>query len=69
MKQTTIAGYINKNKQLNQGKTDMRGTDHCQWFYSMQCQEWVINTLLTEQIFGRGDAQGVKVANRIFFSD
>lgn len=36
---TTEIGYINKNNQRNQGKTNIRGTDHCQWFNSMECQK------------------------------
>lgn len=35
---TTDAGYMNRNNQVNKGKTNMRGTDHGQWFYQMECQ-------------------------------
>ncbi len=28
---------INKNNQRNNGKTQMQGTDHRQWFYEMEC--------------------------------
>jgi len=35
---TTDIGYVNKNNQLNQGKTSIRGSDHCQWFYKMKCK-------------------------------
>lgn len=34
---TTTTGFINKNQQKNNGKTNMRGTDHCQYFYKMEC--------------------------------
>lgn len=34
---TTITGYINKNNQRNNGKTDIPGTDYGQWFYDMEC--------------------------------
>lgn len=34
---STDAGYINKNNQINRGKTDERGTDNMQWFYDMEC--------------------------------
>lgn len=38
MKSTTTAGYINKNHQLNLGRTELQGTDHCQLFYKMKCK-------------------------------
>lgn len=34
---STILGYINRNNQRNNGKTSEPGTDHCQWFYEMEC--------------------------------
>ena len=34
---TTITGYINKNNQRNNGRTDIPGTDYGQWFYDMEC--------------------------------
>ena len=34
---TTITGYINKNNQRNNGRTDIPGTDYGQWFYNMVC--------------------------------
>lgn len=34
---STEAGYINKNRQKNLGKTDKPGTDFGQWFYNMEC--------------------------------
>ncbi len=36
---TTEIGYINRNNQRNNGKTDMPGTDFGQWFYDMECLE------------------------------
>lgn len=35
---TTEAGYVNRNNQINQGRTNEPGTDNGQWFYTMQCQ-------------------------------
>ena len=35
---TTDIGYVNKNGQINLGRTEERGTDHGQWFYKMECQ-------------------------------
>lgn len=34
---TTEVGYINKNNQRNNGRTDIPGTDFGQWFYDMEC--------------------------------
>ena len=34
---TTEKGYINKNRQKNNGKTNTLGTDYGQWFYEMEC--------------------------------
>ncbi len=34
---TTEIGYINKNNQRNNGRTDKAGTDFGQWFYAMEC--------------------------------
>lgn len=34
---TTEVGYINKNNQRNNGRTDKPGTDYGQWFYEMEC--------------------------------
>ena len=34
---STSAGYVNKNNQRNNGKTDKPGTDNNQMFYEMQC--------------------------------
>lgn len=36
---TTEVGYINKNNQRNNGRTDKPGTDFVQWFYEMECLE------------------------------
>ena len=36
---TTEVGYINKNNQRNNGRTDKPGTDFGQWFYEMECLE------------------------------
>lgn len=36
---STIPGYLNKNNQKNLGRTEEKGTDHGQWFYSMECQK------------------------------
>ena len=30
---STDTGYINKNNQRNNGKTELPGTDNMQWFY------------------------------------
>ena len=30
-------GYVNRNNQMNMGKTDEAGTDNMQWFYNMYC--------------------------------
>ncbi|MBF8983988.1 hypothetical protein IZY60_10590 [Lutibacter sp. B2] len=38
VKKTTEPGYLNKNNQMNLGRTDEPGTDHMQWFYSMECK-------------------------------
>jgi predicted Zn-ribbon and HTH transcriptional regulator len=34
---TTDTGYINKNNQMNNGKTNQRGSDNNQFFYEMKC--------------------------------
>lgn len=34
---TTEVGYINRNNQKNNGRTDIPGTDFGQWFYDMEC--------------------------------
>lgn len=34
---STDTGYINKNNQRNNGKTELPGTDNMQWFYQMEC--------------------------------
>lgn len=34
---STETGYINKNNQKNNGKTDIPGTGFGQWFYDMEC--------------------------------
>jgi hypothetical protein len=34
---TTIVGFINRNNQRNNGKTDMPGTDYYQYLYEMEC--------------------------------
>lgn len=34
---STETGYVNKNNQRNNGKTDVPGTDYGQWFYDMEC--------------------------------
>lgn len=36
-KKTTDVGYVNKNNQKNNGRTEQRGTDNNQWFYNMEC--------------------------------
>ena len=36
---TTEVGYINKNNQKNNGRTDIPRTDFGQWFYDMECLE------------------------------
>jgi len=37
MKNTTVAGYVNKNNQKNNGPTGQPGSDHMQYFYNMTC--------------------------------
>lgn len=34
---STELGYINRNNQLNKGRSNERGTDNNQWFYYMEC--------------------------------
>lgn len=34
---STITGFINRNDQRNNGKSNEIGTDHGQWFYKMEC--------------------------------
>ena len=34
---STTKGYVNKNNQRNNGKTNETGTDYGQWFYEMEC--------------------------------
>ena len=34
---STDTGYINKNNQRNNGKTELPGTNNMQWFYQMEC--------------------------------
>lgn len=34
---STAEGFVNTKNQKNLGKTDMKGTDHGQWFYQMEC--------------------------------
>ena len=36
-KGTTSVGYVNKNNQKNNGKTDLQGNDHGQAIYAMAC--------------------------------
>lgn len=36
-KEYTEQGFVNRNRQQNNGKTQMLGTDHQQWFYEMEC--------------------------------
>lgn len=38
MGKTTQPGYINKNNQMNIGRTDEPGSDYMQWFYLMECR-------------------------------
>ncbi len=35
---STATGYINRNNQVNLGKTDQHGTDYGQWLYRMRCE-------------------------------
>ena len=35
---STAVGYINRNNQINLGRTAERGTDHGQWLYRMRCE-------------------------------
>ena len=34
---STEAGFINRNDQRNNGRSNEKGTDHGQWFYHMEC--------------------------------
>ncbi len=36
---STETGYVNKNSQRNNGKTNKPGTGFGQWFYDMECLE------------------------------
>ena len=38
-KSSASQGYVNRNNQINMRRTNTPGTDHCQWFYQMKCQE------------------------------
>lgn len=33
----TEPGYVNRNNQRNNGRSDERGSDNKQWFYFMEC--------------------------------
>ena len=35
----TVTGYVNRNNQVNLGRTNMRGTNPTNWLYRMRCQE------------------------------
>lgn len=35
--QSTDSGYINRNNQMNTGRTELDGTDHMQKLYTMRC--------------------------------
>ena len=35
----TVAGYVNRNNQINLGRTNQRGNNPTNWFYQMRCQE------------------------------
>lgn len=34
---STEQGYVNKNNQKNNGRTNKPGTDYGQWYYAMEC--------------------------------
>ena len=34
---STQAGYVNRNNQRNNGRTDAVGNDHYQYLYAMEC--------------------------------
>lgn len=34
----TITGYVNRNNQVNLGRTNMRGTNPSNWLYRMRCE-------------------------------
>lgn len=53
MKKTTDTGYINRNDQRNNGRTEERGTDHCQWYYEMECLKCNLNIKLMAQMFSK----------------
>lgn len=36
MKSSEI-GFVNNKNQKNNGRSDVPGTDHLQWFYNMEC--------------------------------
>jgi hypothetical protein len=36
---STVAGYVNRNNQVNLGKTNKRGTNPTNWLYQMRCQD------------------------------
>lgn len=37
MAKTTDTGYVNRNNQRNNGRSEEVGTDNNQWFYNMEC--------------------------------
>ena len=37
VKNSTSIGFVNKNNQRNNGKTEKPGTDFGQWFYEIEC--------------------------------
>ncbi len=34
---STERGFVNRNRQKNNGRTQIPGTDNQQWFYEMEC--------------------------------
>ena len=61
MKKTTDTGYINRNDQRNNGRTEERGTDHCQWYYEMECLKCNFKYKANNQMFSK---ESVLIARR-----
>lgn len=61
---STDTGYINKNNQRNNGKTELPGTDNMQWFYQMECLKCGFVYLANAQIYGKESVRNVRAVDR-----
>ena len=59
---STERGFVNRNRQKNNGRTQIPGTDNQQWFYEMECLGCGINIMPMEVISGKGNARDAKEA-------